>query len=173
MTDPMTEADRKLCDAMVEVMAEWPRCKLMSRDEIETEVAATAKGGWSAWRGDWVAEAALIAIRTLSAENEALRKQDGFYLGIALMRTQSQLAKTEALAEALRAVAPYLNTMLVEDDPDDESVGWEADGEGGHTKPIDFTMGQIRKVNAALAAWDINQEKVNATINEECAQATR
>jgi hypothetical protein len=52
---------------------------------------------------------------------------------------------------ALEAVAPYLNTMLIEDDPDDESIGWEDDGDGGHTKPIDFTMGQIRKVNTTLA----------------------
>lgn len=60
-------------------------------------------------------------------------------------------AERDALVEALEAVAPYLNTMLVEDDPDEETIGWEADGAGGHTKPIDFTMGQIRKVNAALA----------------------
>ena len=57
----------------------------------------------------------------------------------------------DVLLEALEAVAPYLNTMLVDDDPDDETIGWEADGDGGHTKPIDFTMGQIRKVNAAIA----------------------
>jgi hypothetical protein len=55
-------------------------------------------------------------------------------------------AKLDEAVGALESVQPYLNTMLVEDDPDEECVGWEGDG-----TPIAFTMGQIRQVNRAVA----------------------
>lgn len=55
------------------------------------------------------------------------------------------------LVAVMTEVLPYLEEGYMEDEDDDEPIGWQSDADGANQRPVLLTFGMIRRFRAALA----------------------
>jgi hypothetical protein len=135
--------------------------KLCERLESKTPAGRTATGqdssSWGALVNPDGPEAA-AEIRSLLAQVRALedKEQAAWRSCVDAMFQSKRLTERATAAEAtcaelrgaLTDVLPYLEEGYLEDEPDDEPVGWTADPDGTNQRPMLLTFGMVRRARA-------------------------